>query len=94
MDDPVLTYIVNHVFMPPRSSTGGRPGYIQRRGAMPRRVGLCASLSIASSQRRPQAAKWDAIIKMLQNFEETLDDTPRFYESLQTAIIDGDRRYE
>ena len=92
MDDPVLTYIVNHVFMPP-----ALPQADDR--DISHDAALCHAVLDCARRYRShflndvhKLRKWDAIIKMLQNFEETLDDTldsTKVYKQLSSMEIGG-----
>ncbi|PBL01452.1 hypothetical protein ARMGADRAFT_1073734 [Armillaria gallica] len=90
MDDPVLTYIVNHVFMPPALPQADDRNISQD-------AALCHAILDCARRYRShllndvhKLRKWDAIIKMLQNFEETLDDTldsTKVYKQLSSMKI-------
>ncbi|KAK0245418.1 hypothetical protein EDD85DRAFT_17035 [Armillaria nabsnona] len=90
MDDPVLTYIVNHVFMPPALPQADDRNISQD-------AALCHAVLDCAHRYRShllndvhKLRKWDAIIKMLQNFEETLDDTldsTKVYKQLSSMEI-------
>ncbi|KAK0245427.1 hypothetical protein EDD85DRAFT_917513 [Armillaria nabsnona] len=90
MDNSVLTYIVNHVFMPPVLPQEDDRD-ISNDAALCHAVLDCArryQLDLLDDGHKLR--KWDAIIKMLQNFEETLDDTldsTKVYKQLSSMEI-------
>ncbi len=92
MDNSVLTYIVNHVFMPPVLPQEDDRD-ISNDAALCHAVLDCArryQLHLLDDGHKLQ--KLDVIIKMLQNFEATLSDTfgsAEVYKQLSSMEIGG-----
>ncbi|KAK0198062.1 hypothetical protein F5146DRAFT_1018044 [Armillaria mellea] len=90
MTDPVLTYIVNHVFMPPALPQADDHDITHD-------AALChAVLDCARGYRSHllndvhKLRNWDVIIKMLQSFEQTLNDSlnsTKIYNQLSSMEI-------
>ncbi|KAK0232833.1 hypothetical protein IW262DRAFT_1443858 [Armillaria fumosa] len=90
MDNAELTYIVNHVFMPPVLPQADDRD-------LSHDAALChAVLDCAHRYRShllndaPKLRNWDVIIKMLQNFEATLSDTlgsAEVYRQLSSMVV-------
>ncbi|KAK0465635.1 hypothetical protein IW261DRAFT_1575029 [Armillaria novae-zelandiae] len=88
MNDTELTYIVNHVFMPPVLPQADDRD-LSHDAALCRAVLDCARRYQSHLLNDAHKSRWDVIIKMLQNFEATLSDTLASAKVDRTAIIDG-----